>query len=204
MVERDQMGVADAVVGRERTVPVLVLGLVVLVGLLPRHAGIFPLSQPVVFVRCRIYVVGDVVVVVDIGHDIESLDPQVAFAVFQRGDEREAMTVFFSEHDFLQYSVLYFLIKVGVAEAQHQAVGPFLVGHPDFAAHGFVVETVVETFYMVNLSLVGVLRNAVVAEFRNVVINVIVVVRKILESVDFIQQAVLERLAEVDERFVGC
>lgn len=146
---------------------------------------------------------GDVVVVVDIGHDIESLDPQVAFAVFQRGDEREAMTVFFSEHDLLQHSVLYFLIKVGVGKAQHQAVGPFLVGHSDFAAHGFVVEAVVETFYMVNLCLVSVLRNTVIAEFRNVVVNVIVVVREILESVDFIQQTVLERLSEVDERFVG-
>ena len=100
---------------------------------------------------------GDVVVVVDIGHDIESLDPQVAFAVFQRGNEREAMTVFFSEYDFLQHSVLYLLIKVGVGKAQHQAVGPFLVGHPDFAAHGFVVETVVETFHVVNLCLVSVL-----------------------------------------------
>lgn len=82
MIEREEMGVSNAVAGRESSVPVPVLGFVILVGLFSRCSCIFLVSKPIIFVGCSIYIVCDVVVVVNACSDVKSFCQEMAFAVF--------------------------------------------------------------------------------------------------------------------------
>ena len=144
-----------------------------------------------------------VVVVVHRGRYVQPPCEEVALAVFQRGGEGVAVAVLLPEHDFLPHACLYFLVEVGVGESHCQVVGPRLVRHADFAAHGFVVETVVEPPHPVNAVLVRVFRDAVVAENGYVVVNGVVVVGEVLEGVGLIEPAFGERLPEADVGLVG-
>ena len=65
------------------------------------------------------------------------------------------------------------------------------------------MKPVIKPFYMINLIAVGIFRNSVFPEFGDVIVNVIIIVREVLERVDFIRQPVLESLSKIDIRFMG-
>ena len=197
------MNCPDAVVCRKRGVPVGIFRFVVLIRLLALASGIFPVAQPIVFIRRGINVHCQVMVVVGGQHYVQPFGEQVTFAVFQRRDKRMSFAVFFSEYDVLVYAGLYFLIEMRIVESHHQAVCPRLVYQTDFSDNRFIVELVIKTLYVVYLVAVGIFRNSVFSELGDIIINVIIVVRKVLESVYFVHQSVSERLPEVDIRFMG-
>ena len=65
------------------------------------------------------------------------------------------------------------------------------------------MEPVIKPFYMINLIAVGIFRNSVFPEFGDVIVYVIIIVREVLERVDFIRQPVLKSLSKIDIRFMG-
>ena len=113
------------------------------------------------------------------------------------------MTVFLSEHDFLVHAVLYLFVEMRIGHVQHQPVGPALACHADFSDDRLVVESIIETLYMLDVAFVAEGRIVFVVELLHPVVNVVIVVRIILVCIDFIRQSVLETLSEIDIRFVG-
>ena len=187
VVQRKGMDAPDAVVHGQRGIPILVGRFVVLVGLLAGAGQGLALSQPVVLPRSGVDVLRQVVVIIGGEDQVEPLGQEVALAVLQRGDKGMSLAVLLPEDDVLVDAGLYFLIIIGPGEAQHQAVGPRLARHAQLANHCLVVETVIETLDVINLAGVGVLRDAVVAELGDVVVDVIVIVRQVLEGVDLME-----------------
>lgn len=196
------MCLADAVGQRGGGVPVGVLRLVVLVGLFAGGAGIFAFAAPVVFPGGGIDILCQVVVVVGGEQEVESAGEEVALGVFHRGYEGVAFAVFLPEDDVLVDAGLDFFIEVAVCEVQHQAVGPGFVHQAYFGDDGFVVEAVVEAAQAVDAAAVGGFE-AVGGKFGDVVVDVVVVVRQVLEGVKLVGEAVAEGLAEVDVGLVG-
>ena len=203
VVQREGMDAPDTVVERGGGVPVLVGRFVVLIRLLAGTGQGLAVAQPVVLPRGSVDVLRQVVVVIGGEDEVETFHQEVALAVLQRGDKRVALAVFLPEDDVLVDACLYLLVIIGPGEAQHQAVGPGLACHAQLANHRLVVEAVVESLDVVNLAGVGVLGDAVVAELGDVVVDVIVVVRQVLEGVNLIREAVLQCLAEAGVRLVG-
>ena len=119
------------------------------------------------------------------------------FAILYRRDERMSFAMLLSEYDILVNSCLYLFIEIAVCKVQHQSVGPFFVYHTDFPDNRFVVKLVVEAFYVIYFTAVGTFCYAIFAEFRNVIVYVVIVVREVLKGIDFIGKAVLEGLAEM-------
>ena len=197
VVQREVMCLADAVGQCGGGVPVGVLRLVVLVGLFAGGAGIFAFAAPVVFPGCGVDVLRQVVVVVGGEQEVESAGEEVALGVFHRGYEGVAFAVFLPEDDVLVDAGLYFFVEVAVCEVQHQAVGPGFVHQAYFGDDGFVVEAVVEAAQAVDAAAVGGLE-AVGGKFGDVVVDVVVVVRQVLEGVEFVGEAVAEGLPEVE------
>lgn len=113
----------------------------------PREFIQFFFSDPIIFVACRIYVVGDVAVVVGGKYHIEAFGEEVVFVVFERGHQRVSFAVFLPEYGFLSHTRLYLLVHVGVGESEHQTVGPVFIFYSDFGYDGFVVIGVVKPFY---------------------------------------------------------
>ena len=101
-------------------------------------------------------------------------------------------------NDFLAYTSLYVLVHIGVGETQQQAVRPFLVYDPQFADDGFVVVGVVETFYPFLLASVD--ASGLEVFYRSV--HVVIIIRIVLESIDFVGESVFERLSEIHVRLV--
>ena len=132
-------------------------------------------------------------------------DQQVVFLVLHRRHERIAVAELLAEHRFLIHTRLYFLVEVGISQTEHQAVGPGLSREAQLCDDSFIVELVVETFHPILLS---VLRREIDAsvfhdlETAYLVVDVIIVVRKVLECIDFVSEAVGECLAEIHVRLV--
>ena len=186
-----------AVFFRECSVLVFAFGLVVLVCLLSRRARILPLAKPVVFIGSGVDVMRDVMVVVGGQHNVKSFGEKISLAVFERRYQRVSFPVLLSENDVLVYSGLYLFVEIAVVESDHQAVGPSFVYDSDFPDYGFVVELVVEALDMVNFVSVRTFSNPVFAEFRNVIVYVVIVVREVLKGIAFIGRACLEGLPEM-------
>ena len=114
--------------------------------------------------------------------------------------------VLFAIDGHLAYTGLHVLIHVRVGETQHQAVGPCLVDEAYFTDDRLVVVGVVEAFHAYFVPRVDIGRNRAVGiegEYFRVDIHLVVIVRIVLEGIDFVGEAALERLPEVDIRLVG-
>ena len=110
-----------------------------------------------------------------------------------------AVTVLLSVDDFLTHTGLNLLIHVRPCETDEQAVGPCFVYKAEFAYDGLVMICVVEAFHTVELAVI----HSACLEIFNRGVDRIVIVRIILERVDFIFETGVESLAEVYIRFVG-
>ena len=198
MAERERVRIAYPIVERERGVPVGILLLAVLVGLFSCRLFGHTFSKPVVFVHGRVYVGREIMVVVGCGRYVQSLYEQVFFAVFCGRHEGMPVAVLFAEYYLLIHSVLYFFVEVRIGKAEHQAVGPRLVGYAYLSDDRFVMERVVETLYPVNGILVADGRVVFVVELFYPIVDVVVVVRVVLKRVDFVSESVFEALPEVD------
>ena len=107
-------------------------------------------------------------------------------------------TVFLTEDYVLVHAGLYLLVKVRVVQAHHQAVGPGLAGYTYLSDDSLVVEPVIEPPYMVDLVAVRAFRYAVLAEFCDIAVDEITVVRVVLKGVYLVCQSVAESLVEID------
>ena len=117
---------------------------------------------------------------------IQPFNQEITLAVFYRRDERISFTMFLTEDYILINSRLNFLIEIGLVEAEYQSVCPAFVHDSYFPDNSLVVECVVESFYVVDLFLVRTFSNTVVAKFGDIVIDVIIIVRIVLEGIDFV------------------
>ena len=113
-----------------------------------------------------------------------------------------SLAVLLAENHILVHAGLYFLIEMRIVETQHQAVCPRLVHKTDFPDNRFVMELVVEPLHVVYLVTVGIFGNTILTELGDIVINIIIIVREILESVYLIRQPVPESLPEVNIRLM--
>lgn len=207
MVECQRVDFADAVVERQRGVPVRVARFAVLIGLFAAAILFVVMAVPVVVAGRGVDVVRDVAVVIGRHEQVEPFGEKVALGILQRRGERMALAVLPAEDDFLIDAGLDLLVKIGIGEAQHEAVRPFFAGQTEFAEHDLVVESVVEAPDVLHVALVhGKLVNRTVGqhlEFAHPVVDVIVIVGIVLESVDFVQEAASGRLPETEVRAVG-
>ena len=193
---------ADAVVECEGRVAVVVVRAGVLVRLLAAGVHHLFLTEPVVFVTGGVDVEGGIAVVVGREYDIEARREEVALAVFERRHERVSPAVFLAEDGLLAHARLYLLVHVGVGETDEQSVGPGFVFDADFRHDGFVVVGVVKPLH--TLGLLGIeVGGAVVLEIFYRGVDPVVVVGVVLECREFIDEAVVEPLPEVDVRLVG-
>ena len=149
---------------------------------------------PVIFVGGGIHVGRQVLVVIGGEYQIETIGEQVAFVVFQRGHQGMAFAMFFAVDRVLAYTRLYILVHIGISETEQQAVGPFPVDKSQFSDDGFVMVSVVEAFHTFFLIRVETSRFEIL--YRG--IYIIVVVRIVLESIDFVSETVIQCLSEVD------
>ena len=213
VVESQEVHPTDAVVQIQRGIPVRIFRLAVLIGLLAAAVRRIILSVPVVGTGRRVDVAGDVVVVIGRYRQVEALDEEIALLILQRRHERVSLAVFLSEDDLLINARLDLLVEIGIRKAQHQPVGPLLAHEADLAHHDLVVERIVESADALHVVLVHreFVHRSVLPdlELPHPVVDVIVVVRIVLESVDFVHEAALESLPEIDvgavriERSVG-
>ena len=109
-----------------------------------------------------------------------------------------SFAVLLAVNDFLAYTSLYVLVHIGVGETQQQAVRPFLVYDPQLADNCFVVVGIVEAFHPFLFASV----DASGLEVFHRSVHVVVIVRIVLESIDFVGESVFERLPEIHIRFV--
>lgn len=192
------MRLSYVVVGGQRPVPVVVVRAGILVRLFARRVELVPLAQPVVLVACCVYIDGGVAVVVGCQHHVQSLNQQVALAVFQRRHQRMTVTVFFSEHCLLAHTGLYVLIHMRIGEPHHQPVCPRFACDTRFRYDRLIVIIVVEAAHSHLLRLVEAAR----IEILYGSVHPVVVVRIVLESIDLIGETVLQGLSEVYVRLV--
>ena len=125
----------------------------------------------------------NVVVIIGCCRYIQSFYQQVALTVFYRRDERISFTVFLAEYYILVDPSLDFLVEMRIIEAEHQTVCPVFVHNSYFSDNSFVVEHIVETFYVVNFLFVCTFGYAIFAKFGDIVVNIIIVIRIVLESI---------------------
>ena len=203
VVEGERVGLVYPVVDGRRGAPVVVVGPGMLFALFAAAAGVgLAVAKPVVAVACRVDIGRDVAVVVGREREVEPPGEEVAFAILQRGHDRVAPAVFLAEDGVLPHPSLYLLVHVRVGDAQHQAVGPGLPGKSRLGHDSLVVVGVVEPLHPEYL--VGDDRRAVVVPLLHMVgIDLVVVVRVVLEGVDFVGKSVFEALPEVHVRLVG-
>ena len=149
---------------------------------------------PVIFVGGGIHVGRQVLVVIGGEYQVETIGEQVAFVVFQRGHQGMAFAMFFAVDRVLAYTRLYILVHIGISETEQQAVGPFPVDKPQLSDDGFVMVSVVEAFHTFFLIRVETSRFEIL--YRG--IYIVVVVRIVLESIDFVSETVIQCLSEVD------
>ena len=109
-----------------------------------------------------------------------------------------SFAVFLPVNDFLAYTGLYVLIHIRIGETQQQAVRPFLVYDPQFADDGFIVVGIVETFHPFLLASVD--ASGLEVFYRSV--HVVIIIRLVLEGIDFVSESVFERLSEIHVRLV--
>ena len=107
-----------------------------------------------------------------------------------------------SEYDILIYPCLDFFIEVRIVETEYQTVCPGFIHDSYFTDNSFVMKCIVKTFYMVYFIFICTLGNTVFTKLGNVIVDIIIIVRIILESIDFIHQSILECLTEVYIRFM--
>ena len=193
MIERQHVYLPETVVGRKRTIPVVVIGTRVLVGLLAGRVQRFPVSVPVVLIGSSVHVCRQVLVIIHGQHHIQPFRKQVAFVILQRGHQRVSLAVLLSVHYVLTHPGLYILVHIGIGETEHQTVGPLLVDNAHLADNRLIMVGIVETLYAYFLVTVYPARFKV---FHRSV-DVIVIVRIILERIDFVRKTVLKGLPEV-------
>ena len=198
MVESQHVHLAKAIIGGERTIPVVIVGTRMLVGLFSGRVQQLPVSIPVVFIGSGVHIRCQVLVVVYSQRHIQPFCKQITLVIFQRRHQRMSFPVFLAVNDVLTHSGLYVLIHIGVGETQHQTVRPFLVDHPHFANDRFIMVRIIETFDAHLFIAVYPARLKVF--YRS--FNVIIIVRIVLKSIDLIGEAVLEGLSEVHVGFM--
>lgn len=198
MVQRKLVNATQAVVQRGCGVPVVIVGAAVLARLFAGRVQWVALAQPVILVVSSVHVRSGVAVVVGRKHQVKSLQQKVSFAVLHRGDERMAETVLLPEDGLLPNTGLDVLVHVRPNEAQHQAVGPRLVHKARLSDDGLVMIRVIEALHAYQLLLVEAAR----LEVQYGSVDVIIIVRVVLESVHLIGKTVFERLSEMDVRLV--
>ena len=153
-----------------------------------------------------VHISGRVPVVVEAHDQIQPFGEEVALAVFERRHQRVAPAELFAIDGVLPNAGLYVLVHVREGHAEHQPVGPRLVHDAELGHDRFVVVGIVETFYPDFFRVVDIGRNRAVfveSEDFGVHVHLVVVVGIVLESVDFVGEAVFEGLAEVEMRLVG-
>ena len=110
--------------------------------------------------------------------------------------QRSAPCGALSEDDVLIDACLYLLIVITIGETSIRRSAHDLPVTPSLPYHRLVVETVVEALDVVDLLGVGILRDAVVAKFGDVIVDVIIVVREVLKGIDLVGEAAPQRLPE--------
>ena len=103
-------------------------------------------------------------------------------------------TMLLTVYDFLTDTGLYILIHVRIGETQQQTIRPFLIYKTNLSDNGLVMVRIVEALYAHLLIPV----NSAGFEIFYRCLYMIVVIRIILESIDFISKTILEGLSEVD------
>ena len=111
-----------------------------------------------------------------------------------------SLAEFLTEHDILINACLYLFIKMRIIETQCQSVRPFLSHQTDFSDHSFIMVLIVKTLQMINFAFIE-RRKTYAAVFPNlklayISVHIVIIVREILESIDFIHETVLECLSE--------
>jgi len=192
------MAATQAVVRRERRVPVLAGELGVLVGLFAAPGALLRLAAPVPPGAGGVDVVRQAQVVVCGQLHVEPFDAEVALAPFERRHQRVALAELGAEDHGLQDARLDVLVEAGPRQAQQEAVGPPLARHAQLGADRLVVVHVVEAAHALRLAPVDGARG----EVLDGGVDVVVVVRIVLEGIDLPRQAVLQRLPRVDVRAV--
>ena len=149
---------------------------------------------PVIFVGGSIHIGRQVLVVIGGEYQVETIGEQVAFVVFQRRHQGMAFAVFLAVNRVLAYARLYILVHIGISETEQQAVGPFPVDKSQLSDDGFVMVGVVEAFHSFFLIRVETSRFKIL--YRG--IHIVIVVRIVLESIDFVSETIIQCLSEVD------
>ena len=96
-------------------------------------------------------------------------------------------------YNLLTYACLYIFVHIGVGKTKHQPICPFLVYYSEFTNNGFIMIGIVETLHTHLLISV----NSAGFEIFYRRIHIVVVIRIVLESIDFISKSVIESLSEV-------
>ena len=109
-----------------------------------------------------------------------------------------SFAVFLPVNDFLAHTGLYVLVHIGVGETQQQAVCPFLVYDTQLTDDGFVVVGIVEAFHTFLFASV----DASGLEVFHRSVHVVIIIRIVLEGIDFVSESVFERLSEIHVRLV--
>ena len=112
------------------------------------------MAVPVVVAGRGVDVVRDVAVVIGRYEQVEPFGEKVALGILQRRGERMTLAVLPAEDNFLIDAGLDLLVKIGIGEAQHEAVRPFFADQTEFAEHDLVVEGVVEAPDVLHVALV--------------------------------------------------
>ena len=103
---------------------------------------------------------------------------------------------------FLIDTRLYLFIKTGIRETQHQTVCPRLIHNTYLSDNSLVMIGIIEAFYPTDIRLVyrREADAAIVTQLKLTypIMDMIIIIRIILESIEFIRQSVLQRLSPVD------
>ena len=107
-----------------------------------------------------------------------------------------------AKNGFLIDTRLYLFIKTGIRETQHQTICPRLIHNTYLSDNSLVMIGIIEALYPTDIRLVyrREADAAIVTQLKltHPIMDMIIIVRIILESIEFIRQSVLQRLSPVD------
>ena len=117
-----------------------------------------------------------------------------------------SFAVLLAEDDLLINAGLDLLVEVRPREPQYKSVGPFFIDNAELAYDDLVVKGIVEASDMLHVVLVhGEFMDRTVGlhfEFSYPVVDIIIIVRIVLEGFDFVHETAFGRLPETQIRAV--
>ena len=147
LIEGEMMCPTDPVVQIERTVPVVIVGTEMLVGLFSPGVHQFLLAQPVVFIGSRIYIQGLILVVIGRQGQVQPLREEILLLILQGRHPGMVPSMLFTIDRCLTDTRLNLLIDLGVGECEHQSVSPRTIDHTHLSEDRFIMVIVVKTFH---------------------------------------------------------